>query len=391
MRKPAHQPSLNIGYREDVVSQRAREDAAHNLPHPALADCSPFEQELKFAYAQWANEDVRACEQKLQPLDAEIKTVEAEAHAAHAAETKKIEITHEAEHLKVETGRDVADKRDLHDRLKAQIDNLIAKFNRPPSVSLPHWAYLILAIIIALGEVPLNAQVFGMFGESQLMTWVMSIMIAGSLPLAGHFVGMKIKQHGLGFSWPNAVKAAVATLIVFVALYAINNIRLSYMASLDGITEGELAGAYYFLYINLLVFAVSALLSYLAHDSIPGYEEQYRKWVAAQRRLKKAEALQAKQLAVLARRREESLHAAAVVRDKKLAGAMRLKGEYDRVLREGQLAERHWLVGLSRSVGIYRQTNLVNRPDSLRPASFDLSLSFDLQLAHYREKLDNHA
>jgi hypothetical protein len=137
--------------------------------------------------------------------------------------------------------------------------------DRGPRVSRRAYIAAIVAIVIA--EFPLNAIAFRLFGEAEVLTWVMTASLAVTLVLCAHGLGSFLRQ-------PNPTMAERRWIYVLIALpvltiVAIAVIRARYLevsSELTGLdTLGPVVGSMAFLIINLLVYTGATMLSYLAH------------------------------------------------------------------------------------------------------------------------------
>jgi hypothetical protein len=155
-----------------------------------------------------------------------------------------------------------------------------------PRIGRGMYAVVITAILVA--EFPLNAIAFRLFGEGEVLTWVMTAGLAATLILCAHGLGAFLRA-------PHPTFAERRWIIVLLALptltiVAIAVIRARYLSlaaettGFDGL--GPVAGSGLFLVINLLVYAGATMLSYLAHApgrrlrSEPGPEETAERAVA---------------------------------------------------------------------------------------------------------------
>ena len=126
--------------------------------------------------------------------------------------------------------------------------------------------YLLVMLLIVVGEFALNAKAFNVFRQPMLDTLLMSLTVAVGLPMSAHFVGMHIKQ------WrPPAIKGIVFPLFVIAtvigALWGVNVARTATLAGLsaeDLQSMAMITKAFFF--INVFVFAVAMYLSFSAHD-----------------------------------------------------------------------------------------------------------------------------
>jgi hypothetical protein len=163
-----------------------------------------------------------------------------------------------------------------------------APADRGPRVSKAVYAVAITAILIA--EFPLNAIAFRLFGEAEVLTWVMTASLAVTLVLCAHGLGTFLRQTHPSMAERRWVIVLVALPVL--AIVAIALIRARYLAIEEEVTGldtlGPLVGSAAFLIINLLVYTGATMLSYLAHaprDHAAEEEEAAEQRIADARRV----------------------------------------------------------------------------------------------------------
>jgi hypothetical protein len=163
-------------------------------------------------------------------------------------------------------------KRVLHEKELAK-----ARSAKPGTRSLiGRVPYIIgLAAVFAV-DVPLNAVVFQIFGESEVVTWALAVLLGILVVPGAHLLGMQIRG---GF--PDRFITAATIVLPFGLIIAVATLRTIYVGSEDAGLSGALGFLVFFLF-NLAVFGSAIFLSYLRHDP---YEQQIE---AAAAELKKA-------------------------------------------------------------------------------------------------------
>jgi hypothetical protein len=203
---------------------------------------------------------------------------------------------------------------------------------RAPVRYVPLWLYLVFATAIFLGEIPLNALVFQIFGENQIMTWVMAFIIGLAVPLTAHFIGIKMREHGTGFSLSNSIKALAAFGVVSGALYGLSVLRQTYLGEFKqelGLTDVLVESSFLFFWLNIAVFVAAILVAYLAHDSVPGFESLEHGAAATRRKVERSEKKRVKHLVSASKKRAEALHDANKLFRDSMLEVVLLKGIYD--------------------------------------------------------------
>jgi hypothetical protein len=378
----------NKEYNEQLLRSRGREDGELNIPDPMTGFPSPFEKELTYTTARIASRIASVYKGPLEQLDATVKADRELVIAQRENELEKIEGIYQAEKDSAENAFGL---RDAHRRLEAaekRYNDFYEQLKRPPVVYFHPFVYMFLAFLIFAGEVPLNALVFQIFGENQVMTWVMACVVGLSVPLSAHFIGIKLREHAYGFSAGNSIKATVCCGIVVGALYGLSIMRQTYLGELKeslGITDTLVNSSFMFFWLNLAVFATAIMISYLAHDAAPGYQEiEY----VLHRTRKEVERLERKRVELLKRaamNRQEEKEAVNNSYRESVNRINLLKGSYDQLLKEGQEYESRCLDTLMKQVSIYRHENLKSRADKMRPTAFDVEHEFELELKKVHE------
>lgn len=282
--------------------------------------------------------------------------------------------------------------RDYSYSAEKQYSQMCSKYGRCPVHYIPHWLYIVLATLIFLGEIPLNALVFQIFGENQIMTWVMAFVIGLSVPITAHFIGIKIREHGQGFSIGNALKALVAMGTVTAALYGISVLRRDYLGEFKdalGLTDVLVQDSSLFFLLNLAVLGAAIMVAYLSHDSIPGFEDADKDYQKAQRTVEIKESQRVKKLKAAAVERALELDRTNEDFRDGMNKVSMMKGQYDQLLKEGQEMERRCLHRLMQHIQMYRLENMRKRADKAHPISFNKELTFPLVLSEIKEKLLN--
>ena len=204
------------------------------------------DEALASLWRSWESEDARLREAA---ETAERQLELAQTHARAAAETlDRVRARHEAarEHL-------------------TALDARVAPDAGIPRLSQRVYRVAIVAILLA--EFPLNAVAFRLFGEAEVLTWVMTASLAVTLVLCAHGLGTFLRA-------PNQTMAerrwiAVLTALPFLTIVGVALIRARYLsevAEATGLaTLGPVLGSLVFLVINLLVYVGASMLSYLAH------------------------------------------------------------------------------------------------------------------------------
>lgn len=145
-----------------------------------------------------------------------------------------------------------------------------------PTLS-PFWMYFWL-FVIGIGEFFLNSVVFQIFGQRMFETYLMALGLAVAIPILGHEFGKLLKQEKKRYKeyWI-IVLIPIITLVVLFGL-AILRAKFFEVAGIQevlGLKISPTTGTLIFLFINIFLFFISAILSYAG--SYPEHEEYKRR------------------------------------------------------------------------------------------------------------------
>ncbi len=247
-----------------------------------------------------------------------------------------------------------------YERISKDYDKHSAKIERSePSVELSRGKYYVLMFLFVLGEIPMNSLAFAVFGESQLFTWIMAVGVAVAIPWIAHAVGILLKR-GSDPWWKSGIGVASLLLLTVFGLLAIGYVRVQYLGDLSeagataGFTNSKFIGAA-FVGLNLVILAAATLCSYFAHDKDPLLEHLHR-------------------------------------RTNKLNKAMRkIEAKHNEILTQQQQKINRIHQHTQEMVYYYRKINLRERPDHLKPQSFENKHDIDVDIQkqdNEREKLN---
>ena len=144
------------------------------------------------------------------------------------------------------------------------------------------WA-LFWLIIIGIIEFPLNSQIFQIFGENKIMTYLFSAGICIILPIASHFLGAKLKNEKKSKRdniFMIGTPVFILLLIGGIALLRETFFEVTQANSILKINISSEALTILFIIINLTIFFIATFISYeSAHkdkDEFYLKEKQYK-------------------------------------------------------------------------------------------------------------------
>ena len=150
--------------------------------------------------------------------------------------------------------------------------------------------YVIALALIFIGEFPLNAVAFNLFGEERALTWVMTAALAASLIVCAHALGVLWRKQR---PTPRDELIAKGLLVFpFLVILGIGLVRQVYVTELGDQTAAKLGfvgGLAVFVVMNALIFVAAFAISYLHHDpETHGVERVAKDVRRAERRTKRA-------------------------------------------------------------------------------------------------------
>lgn len=189
-----------------------------------------------------------------------------DAHLREVAEVaeRQLELAHHEATLAV---RAAADANARHEAARGRIAGAELDTPEPAGPRLGLGVYRVAIVAILLAEFPLNAVAFRLFGEAEVLTWVMTASLAVTLVLCAHGLGTFLRVASPTMAERRWIVVLIALPLATIVGIAVVRARyLSEIAELTGLAAlGPWMGSAVFLVINLLVYAGAAMLSYLAH------------------------------------------------------------------------------------------------------------------------------
>ncbi len=389
---PKLMDSWDAGYSEDMLRSHAKADAESGIPSAESSTPSPFEREIIHSAELLVSNIASTYKRALEQVDSKIRAERTLIDAKYSNALESAESTYLLEQQAAENSFGLKDSHKQLELAESRYNEIYSRHNRTPIVYIPHWVYILLATAIFLGEVPLNAMVFQIFGENQVMCWVMALIIGLCIPVSAHFVGIKLREHGNGVSWTNMAKGFVLLAVVVAALYGLSIMRQNFLEANRealGLTSSLIASSFMFFWLNLAVFGAAIVISYLAHDPVPGYEQLRHEMRTLRKQVSKAEIRKVELLKAAAMRRVKAKDRAAEEHRDNGNRINLMKGTYDQLLREGQEWESRCAILVKQKIATYRHEQMKHRAEKTEPKAFALEPAIELELKKMKEKIDN--
>lgn len=292
-------------YSDAHVKGRGRRDGiqAPAIPSWESREQPPFLMEIK----QAGDHDIRSLAHRWAEQDERLK--------ADWLKLRRAADRTAAHHAAAEGALDRADA-----RYKA-----VRKVDPPAGGDHRFLWYWLLLLCLMVFEFPMNAIVFRLFGENEMLTYVATGGLSLALLVGAHYLGVLLREEGPADARRRSGMVACVALPAAVAL-VIAYFRVVYLGhAADG--SGDPAGAvthwldpnvswFGFVAIGLLVYVVAAVASFMVHDHALVAVHRARKDRALARlQHERLEQLLARQQAIRERRWEREHHKAYQVRD----------------------------------------------------------------------------
>lgn len=154
-----------------------------------------------------------------------------------------------------------------HEASRARLDRTAPASHDPGGPRVGIGVYRVAIVAVLLAEFPLNAVAFRLFGEAEVLTWVMTASLAVTLVLCAHGLGTFLRTPNPTMAERRWIAVLIALPLATIVGVAVVRARyLSEVAEQTGLAAlGPWMGSAVFLAINVLVYAGAAMLSYLAH------------------------------------------------------------------------------------------------------------------------------
>ena len=222
------------------------------------------------------------------------------------------------EHLDQTIGRRSPTYSRLNNRLqeaKKRLSSIELDVQRPLRVSL-RWVYMPLLLLLALVEVPVNRLAFEFFFlETPVISLFIAIVLGLIIMFCAHFAGLWLRQASHYSNSAARVLHYVGISVIFVVIgtvvYFVAALRQGYVNLLEReatsnfgamLQEGALGtfadealktdlgtAGFSLLAINVLIFLVGMVASFVRHDPHPDYERATRISEKTERRLHQIE------------------------------------------------------------------------------------------------------
>jgi hypothetical protein len=142
-----------------------------------------------------------------------------------------------------------------------QGDSIKVRLVGHPVVST--FVYVVVLLLVGLGEFPLNLVVFRLFGEAEIYNFCVAFALGFILVLAAHIVGVQLKKHAK-WTWEGWTLIFATLGILLVTLVGIGVLRHHYLVRVEG-EAPSIEVMYAFVTLQFLIFWGALILAYAHH------------------------------------------------------------------------------------------------------------------------------
>lgn len=328
-------------YSNFSAKRRGRQDGAKNIPPPDADKFADYEMELK----NLADENIRRIGGDWAREDRTLKREYCQALSDYERARKESAPAEAANELAGREHREATDAMGEH----------------YGQIRIPMPAYLLLMTLIAIGEVPLNAIAFRIMGESEILTYIVSLVIAIGIPFSAHALGMLLRKEPFkqGLFTTESIFTVLTIVMPVMGILAVAYVRQVYLQTeavqeASGVEVDPMFITLVFIIINLFIYSLASLASYLTHD--PVVDNWRRKLKLATHELK----IKQRIYADVQRRHGESL-----------SRLEKYKAERQNRYEEKKREAEEIIDFVHRMIDVYRGQNLLTRQNTQRPSIWE--------------------
>ena len=193
------------------------------------------------------------------------------------------EYAHHADPLEAERDKLVKERDKFYLPDYEKLQQKLGRYDVLVYISKP--THLVLLALLTIGEMAFNLVAFNVMREPGLYTVLMALAVAFAIPICAWATGVWVRQWPPPW-WKTALKLLVVITALAAVLVGINRVRIAYLQERSPefvARHPELSTAFFA--VNIIILVAAALVTYLAHDPEPGFEDVKRRLDRCQRRL----------------------------------------------------------------------------------------------------------
>ncbi len=249
------------------------------------------------------------------------------------------------------------------------------------------WWYYIIMAVLGFSEIPINSQVFNIFGENRVLTIIMAFILVIGVPILAHQSGIYLKRRKE--KKENLLFFFIVLIIIIILFGVISYLRNEYIKVVTEAGNHNIFNIIFFFFLSLLVYIIGTWLSYSIHDESKQFEEAHKAFDLAKLEFDDAE----KALDITKRKKNEEysfkkqkindtyFEKLNEIQNKPIALRKQIRDVEQNFasLRKEMLGKQQNInSNFKMAISIYRKTNLNTRGDKSKPACFNSDKIIDL-------------
>lgn len=367
-----------VDYPDDVIRQEASTLAKKNQPAAGMQQLSDYESSLVSAGEQLLRSVAGIFREQYEKLESSVSnqktTISSKDDFSEVPPDQKA-LLEEAENKHSLAADSLSKAKELYEGKKARLNGRQCEAKGEEGKKI----YIGTMALLAVAEAAPNFVAFRMLDMPDPFVVALTVIFGIGLIIGAHFTGVGIKQKRWGYP-------AVVVSVFLAAVYGVNVLRETALEYADEVIVDP-EKAIWLIGIAILIFSVAAVWASSRHDEDADYEQKYLEKNKAQKALDAAERelnSVKRQISAIKEVRDSRNH------EKEKGALSRDMGHMDSVIRMGQLKQQEIEKLVAQKISLFRQVNVAERTDGIRPESFNqvvvLDQAFNGSMMNVKEK-----
>lgn len=142
---------------------------------------------------------------------------------------------------------------------------------------------MIVFVLVATAEMPLNATAFEIFLRSQTETLIIAILFGAVIALTAHLSGFFLKRYVVTRKTSNLIAGMLIIILTIIGLYVSSELRVQYLSTMNSVSMTS-QGIQFFM--SFFIFSAGVVASYHFTTSVDNIEKE-KAYFQSLRELKK--------------------------------------------------------------------------------------------------------
>lgn len=130
---------------------------------------------------------------------------------------------------------------------------------------------IIVFLLVATTEMPLNASSFEIFGRSQIETLLLALFAGAVIALMAELAGSQLKRYVVTKKSSNLVTGIVSIIMTMIGLYVVSEMRVQYLSIMNSVSMTSQIAQFLF---SLFIFSAGVGASYKFTSSVKNKEQE---------------------------------------------------------------------------------------------------------------------